>query len=177
MDIQEIWQRAIKKTEIHRTRVRLLETFTYTEIPYMFLAESAVNIGDTVVRQGKVLIEKPAIILPGNPPQFSGFEFEDLSDIDSNKIIDFLLVRGVRFPSLKYNNQTSLVDIFEDSLKKAIAHYKNQLQRAENINTGLIIGPEDCWQLSVLIYVGTMISRSAEEDIRRLFDYYKHNHN
>ena len=104
-----MWQKAIKNTEIMRTRVRLLETFTHTEIPYIFLAESTLNIGDTVVRKGNVLVEKPAIILPGNPPQLHGFEFEDAVDIDANKVIDFLLIRGVRFPSLKYNNQTSVM--------------------------------------------------------------------
>ena len=177
MDIEQMWQRAIKNTEIMRSRVRLLETFTHTEIPYVFLAESTLNIGDTVVRKGKVLVEKPAIILPGNPPQFQGFEFEDLFDIDRHKIVDFLLIRGVRFPSLKYDNQTSLVDIYEGSIKKAIERYKDQLQRAEDVHTGLIIGPEDCWQFSVLIFIGTMVSRSAEEDIRRLLDRFKPNHN
>ncbi len=177
MDIQEMWQKAIKNTEIMRTRIRLLETFTHTEIPYIFLAESTLNIGDTVVRKGKVLVEKPTIILPGNPPQLQGFEFEDAVDIDANKVIDFLLIRGVRFPSLKYNNQTSLIDIYEGLLKKAIEHYKDGLQRAEDVHTGLIIGPEDCWQLSVLIFVGAMVSRSAEEDIKRLLDHYKHNNN
>lgn len=175
MDIEEAWQKALRNTEIMRTRVRQLETFAHTEIPYIFLAESSLNIGDTVIRGGKVLVEKPAIILPGNPPQFQGFEFEDILDMDSNKVVDFLLIRGVRFPSLKYNNQISTVDIYEGSLKKAIGYYKDKLQRAENVHTGLIVGPEECWQFSVLIFVGTMVSKSAELDVRRLFDRYKHN--
>jgi len=166
MDIIERWERALKNTEIIRTRVRLLETFISTETPYIFLAESTLNIGDTIVRKGKVLVEKPTIILPGNLPQFQGFEFEDLPDIDSSKVADFLLIRGVRFPSLKYNNQTSAVDIYEGSLKKAIEYYKGKLQRAEDVHTGLITGPEDCWQFSTLIFIGTMVSRSAEADIR-----------
>ena len=175
MDIEENWQKALKKTEIFRTRVRQLETFAHTEIPYMFLAESTLNVGDTVVRQGRILVEKPAIILPGNSPQFYGFEFEGDLNIDTNHVVDFLLIRGVRFPSLKYNNQISTVDIYEGSLKKAIEHYKDRLQRAEDVHTGLIAGPEDCWQFSVLIFVGTIVSKSAEVDIRRLFDRYKHN--
>lgn len=177
MDMQEAWQRAIKNTEIMRTRVRFLETFTHTELPYTFLAESVLNIGDTVVRKGKILVEKPTIILPGNPPQLQGFDFEDILSMDSNKVIDFLLIRGVRFPSLKYNNLTSSVDIYEGPLKKAIEHYKNQLQRIEDTTTGLVIGPEDCWQFSVLIFIATMVSRSAEEDIKRLLDRYNFDHN
>lgn len=175
MDIEESWQKALKNTEIIRPRVNLLETFTHTEIPYIFLAESNLNVGDTVIRKGKLIVEKPAIILPGNPPQFNGFEFEDLLSIDANRVVDFLLIRGVRFPSLKYNNQIQTVDIYEGSLKKAIDCYKDKLQRIEDVHTGLMAGPEDCWQFSVLIFIGTVASRSAEQDIRRLFDRYRHN--
>ncbi|MBN1405190.1 MAG: hypothetical protein JW946_01570 [Candidatus Omnitrophica bacterium] len=175
MDIGESWDKALRNTEIIRTRVCMLETFAHTEIPYIFLAESSLNTGDTVVRTGKLVVEKPAIILPGNPPQLSGFDFEDLLSVDSDKVLDFLLIRGVRFPSLRYNNQVSTVDIYEDSLKKAIAHYKDKLQRMEDVHTGLIAGPEDCWQFSVLIFIGIVASRSAQQDIRRLFDGYKNN--
>ena len=175
MDIEATWQKALKNTEILRTRVRRLETFTHTEAPYIFLAESSLNIGDTVVRKGRVLVERPAIILPGNPPQFQGFDFEDLLDIDSNKVIDFLLIRGVRFPSLKYDNHISTVDVYEGSLKKAIEYYKNKLQRMEDVHTGLMIGQEDCWQFSILIFIGAMVTRSAEGDIRKLFDRFKTN--
>lgn len=175
MDIEEIWQKAIKNTEILRMRMRQLETFTHTEISYVFLAESTLNLGDTVIRKGKILIEKPAIILPGNMPQFQGFEFEDIFNIDPYRVADFLLIRGVRFPSLKYNNQTSSIDIYEGPLKKAIKNYSNRLQRTEDTTTSLITGPEDCWQFSVLIYVCSIVSRSAEADVKKLFDRFKHN--
>lgn len=175
MDMHKSWQKALKNTEIQRTRVRHLDTFTHTEIPYLFLAESTLNIGDTVIRRGRVLVERPSIVLPGNPPQLEGFDFEEELHVNSNDVIDFLLIRGVRFPSLKYNNMISTVDIYEGSLKKAIEHYKDKLQRVEDVHTGLVIGPEDCWQFSVLIFIGSIVSRSAESDIRRLFDHYKHN--
>ncbi len=175
MDIEQTWQKALKNTEILRARVRQLETFAHTEIPYLFLAESALNMGDTVVRSGRVLVEKPAIILPGNLPQFQGFDFEEVLDINTDKIIDFLLIRGVRFPSLKYDHHISTVDIYEGPLKKAIEYHKNKLQRAEDVHTGLMIGPEDCWQFSILIFIGAMVSRSAEGDIKKIFNHFKNN--
>ena len=174
MDIEKNWQKALKNTEVVRMRIKYLETFTHTEIPYIFLAESAINQGDCVVRKGKILVEKPAIILPGNPPQFQGFEFEEDLETDSNKVADFFLIRGVRFPSLKYNNQVSTVDIYEDSLKNAVKHFKDTLERSEDIHTSLMTGLEDGWQFSVLILVGAMVSRSAEGDIRKLFDRHKY---
>src|SRR3989338_3987762 len=82
----------------------------------------------------------------------------------------FLLVRGVQFPGMKYNNQNHSIDVYEGGLSKAIEHHKMMLQRHENVHTGLIAGPEDCWQFSVLLFVCSQIIRSADSDIKRLMD-------
>ena len=173
MDIQERWEKALEKTEIIRPRIQELLTFSSTEAPYIFLSESTINVGDTVVRKGSVLVEKPSLILPFGLPQFEGFDFEKESDLDEDMIANFLLVRGVKFPSLKYNNQTYSLDIFEDRLKKAIDHYNNKLQREEDVSTGLIVGPEDCWQFAILIFICTQVIKSADGDIKRLLDEFK----
>jgi hypothetical protein len=77
VDIQDYWEKAIKYTQIVRPRVQPLAVFGDTQMPYVFLAESSVNAGDTVVRKGDVVVEKPAIILPSNLPQFEGLESEE----------------------------------------------------------------------------------------------------
>lgn len=174
MDIQEIWEKALAKTEIIRPRVQHLKTFSSTELPYIFLAESSVNQGDTVVRKGNVMVEKPSIILPPDLPQFEGFEFEKEMHLGKDILTNFFLVRGIRFPSFKYNNQTSLIDIHEGRLKKAVEFYSNQLQKEENVDRGLVVGPEDCWQFSILIFISAQIVKSAPNDIRRLLDGHKH---
>lgn len=172
MDFAKYWETALRKTEIIRPRVQPLSASATTCLPYIFLAESAVNQGDTVVRRGEVLVEKPAIILPQNFPQFEGFEADNEITFDSDLVTSFLLVRGIRFPSMKYNNRTHSLDVREGKLQSAIDFYKNQLQREENITTGLVAGPEDCWQFSVLIYTGSQILKTAQKDIQRLLDEY-----
>jgi hypothetical protein len=173
MDIQEKWEKALEKTEIIRPRIQDLLTFSSTDLSYIFLSESAINAGDTVVRKGSVLIERPSLILPLGLPQFEGFDFNKESDLKEDMIANFLLVRGVKFPSLQYNNRTYSLDIFEDRLQKAIEYYNDKLQREENVNTGLMIGPEDCWQFSVLIFVCTQVIRSTDGDIKKLLDEFK----
>ena len=171
MSIQENWEKALKKTEVIRPRVMPLHTFATTHVPYVFLAESAVNTGDTVVRKGEIAIERPAIILPPNMPQFDGFEFDDeASHLNEEFLKSFFLVRGVTFPSYKYNNKTQSVDIYEGRLSQAIEHYLGSHARDENTHSGLISGPEDVWQLSVLIFVCGQVARSADGDVRRLMD-------
>ena len=166
MDIEKTWERALKYTEIIRPRVKPLDTSKTTHLPYIFLAESSINLGDCVVRKGEVLVEKPLILLPPGLPQLDGFDFRDASRQQEEMITNFFLVRGIEFPSLKYNNKTYSLDIFEGRLSRAIKEYTQELQKEENVTSGLIIGPEDCWQFSVLIFICTQILRSADNDIK-----------
>lgn len=177
MDIQDSWEKALKKTRIIRARAQELQTFSDTELPYIFLSEAFVNTGDTVVRKGEILVEKPAIILPHNIPQFDGFDFEKELDITQDMITNFLIVRGVSFPSMKYNNKTSSLDIYEGHIERAIGHYADMLERREDVRSGLIVGPEDCWQFSVLIFICTQVARAVNSDIRRLLEDFRNRSN
>lgn len=170
MDIHESWEKALKLTEVVRPRVQPLATFEATQIPYIFLAESIVNHGDTVVRKGEVTVEKPSIILPPYMPQFEGFEFEKKFTGAEDYLTTFLMVRGIKFPSMKYENKVNSLDIHEGKLQAAIDHFSKLLQKQENVSAGLVIGPEDCWQFSVLIFVCSQALRSAEGDFRKLFE-------
>jgi hypothetical protein len=172
MDIEKAWERALRSTEIIRARVQALQTLYTTRVPYVLLSESSINEGDTVVRKGIINVEKPALIVPPNNPQFQGFEFEEDQGVGQNSLINFLIVRGITVPSLRYDNRTSSLDVHEDKLSGAIKHYKDLLQQKEDVETGLLIGPEDCWQFSLLIFICTQIARNADQDIRKLLDDY-----
>jgi len=178
MDFNKIWARALKNTEIIRTRIQTLMTMGDTRVPYVLLSESSINEGDTVVRKGDVLVQRPSLIVPPNNPQFEGFELDSLDDghnFEQNSMINFLLVRGISLPSMHYDNKTSSLDIYEGKLSNAIKHYNDLFQQQENIKTGLISGPEDCWQFSLLIFICTQIARNAEIDMKKLLDEYKRN--
>ncbi|MDI6703727.1 MAG: hypothetical protein QME40_03530 [bacterium] len=177
MGLEEEWNRAVRETKIIRSYLSTLLSFKDTELPYTFLAKSKVNVGDTVVRKGKVLAHKPLLILPPNYPQFEGFEFEKDYQVNPDTIRSFLLMRGVSFPSLKYSNETCSLDIFEGSLTKATDYFSLELEKKEDVHSGLIVGPEDCWQFSILIYVANLMVKSAPNDIRKILeDFWKKNH-
>jgi hypothetical protein len=173
MDIQALWDRARQHTEIRRMRLPDLATFDATAVPYIFLAESALHQGDTIVRKGHVLIERPSIVLPSFSPQFEGFDFEQALHLSEEAVATFLLVRGIQFPSMKYRHQMSSLDVFEQPLQKAVEHFGQQLSMAEDVKTGLVIGPEDAWQFSLLLLVGALVVRSAEGDLRRILDEWR----
>ncbi len=170
MDIEQLWEKAQDKTEVIRGRVKGLSTFGNTKVPYVFLGESVVNEGHVVVRKGKIIIEKPMIVLPENMPQFEGFEFEDDIDGGLDAVHTFFYMRGIRFPSLKYNNTVDKLDLEEMTLSKSIEKHRKNLERRENVSTALIVGPEDCWQFSVLLHMASLIGRCARTDILNLID-------
>jgi hypothetical protein len=175
MHLQELWDKALKSTEVLRSRVVDLPSFEATALPYVFLAESSVNAGDTVVRKGQVLIERPSLIWPS--AQFEGFEFQQDWSLSEDAVMNFLLVRGIKFPSMRYHHELSSLDLREGSLQSAITHYTTQMKQAEDVQTGLVAGPEDAWQFSVLILVGSLMARSAEGDLRRLLEAWRQSRN
>ena len=173
MEFHEAWAQALKETEIIRTRVLSLPTFDDAHVPYVFLSPSTVNEGDTVVRRGKVLVQRPALMLPPNIPQLDGFDFQKNEGETEHSILSFLLVRGITLPSLKFNNQTYSLDIFEGDVRKAVSYFANQMEREEDVATGLMLGSEDVWQYSVLIFICSQIARNTEVDLKRLMDDYR----
>jgi hypothetical protein len=174
MDLDKLWQKALKKTEIHRARLNKLHTFKETELPYILLTESLVNEGDTVVRKGTIKVDKPIIVMPEHYPVFDGFDFKEDLDISDDNMRSFLLMRGISLPSLKYSNDTYAVEVYEGSLSKAIGHYKKLLQKQEDIRLGLVIGPDEAWKFSLVIYVASMVTKSAQNDITTFIDKLKH---
>ncbi len=173
MDIQALWERARKQTEILRMRLPDLSTFETTGVPYIFLAESLLNQGDTLVRKGHVLIERPSLVLPGLSPQFEGFAFDTDLHVSDDTVATFLLVRGIQFPSLRYHHEVSSLEVSEQSLQKTINHYTDHLARQEDIKTGLVVGPEEAWQFSLLLLVGALVIRSAHGDLQRILDEWR----
>jgi hypothetical protein len=170
MDIEQLWEKAQEKTEVIRGRAKGLATFSHTLVPYMFLAESSVNDGHIVVRKGKIIVDKLMVVLPEDMPQFEGFDFKEGLGLEEASIQTFLLMRGIRFPSLKYNNNVEQLDLEESSLAKAIEKHKKTLEREENVTTALIAGPDDCWQLSILLYLASLVARCTRTDIMNFFN-------
>ena len=175
MDIEKSWNKALKNTEIIRARIQALMTSADTHVPYILLSESTVNLGDTIVRKGEVVVQKPSLIIPPHNPQFYGFDFEKENGFQENSLVNFLLVRGVFLPSMVYDNKTFTLDVHEDKLSNAIKFYEDLLRQEENTRTGLVCGPEECWQFSLLIFICSQIMRNADQDIRKfLEDFKKH---
>ena len=176
MNLEEKWEQAVRETQIIRYRLRSLLAFDATELNYIVLGASSINVGDTVVHKGKVVVHQPLIIMPhGHRAQFEGFSFEEDMHLSGDDIRRFLLMRGVSFPKLKYRNEICDLDVYEGDLDRAVGYFTDQLERREDVQCGLMSGPEDAWEFSVLMYVAAMAARSASSDIDRILEELRQN--
>ena len=116
---------------------------------------------------------KPKLLLPDHHPQFEGFDFDQLK-ADENSIQTLMYVRGVRLPSVKLKNVQGQ-QVYDGTVDDAIAQYSRDLGRAEDIETGLILGQDSVWPFALLFYVSLLIVKNLPKDIERLLEEFREN--
>lgn len=161
--IMEKIARVQRETKLVRTRQHDLFTFGATRLPYVFLAASSVNAGDMIVRRGEVTVGRPQIMTLRDMPQFEGFEFED-------DTVPLLMSRGIQLPAMKYENCHASLQVEPGPMERALEKVVNLLDKESNNRTGVIVGPEDLWALSLVHYVGYMVVRSAPGNFGEYFE-------
>jgi hypothetical protein len=165
-NFEERWARATDKTHLHRTRKHDLYTFGATRLPYIFLAESAINVGDTIVRRGEISTEKPAIFLGGSQsPRFEGFQ-----DSEEDQKDQLLFARAFRFPGLNVQNQHMQMELVAREASALCDELMSELDDQRDSRTAVIEGPEDLWGLSLIFYAAQMTSRSAPGNMREMME-------
>ena len=171
-DLETKFKYALEHSVIHRARKSDLYTFGTTKLPYAFIAESAINKGDTIIRNGEISTEKPQLILGDHLPSFTGFgdEYEG-----KEQEMSFLFGRMFHFPNLTYQHQSTSLEVVPMELERVIDQQQAQLDANQNFRTALISGPEDCWALSLVIYASEMTKRSAPGNLKDMLDRQKFN--
>lgn len=164
-DFDQVFQRATDETELLRTRKNDLYTFGATRLPYIFLAHSAINEGDTIVRRGEIQTEKPAIVFGGDQQsRFEGFEEE------GHEELKLLFMRAFRMPNLNVHNQDMHLEVVSKELEALGDKFMHELDRENDSRTAVIRGPEDLWGISLLIYAGEMTRRSAPGNMKDIME-------
>ena len=170
MNPNEMFKAALETTDVVKRRQYSLFTFGTTKLPYYFIAQSEIDPHDTVVREGKVNVEKPQIYIPGYNPQFEGFEFDEDIPMDEEDIKYVFLSRRIVLPSLHYIHSEKSLKVESVSVEEKINNVCNLLSRKSDTITGVIRGKDKFFPFPLLIYVGEMIMRSTGSNIMDLFE-------
>ncbi len=169
MNIYEAMQYAGQHTNIIRARKNLLYTFGSTRLPYVCLTDSPRATNEIVIRKGVVTADRPQIALPGEPFQFEGFDFPGL-DEEENQAMQVLIARRIEVPPARYVNKSEDTTTETGTMTDAVERAVNRLDRSNDIRTAVITAPENVWNLSILLYVGSQVVRSAPSNVAEHFE-------
>ncbi len=166
MDMEEAFKMAQEDTTFVKVRKNLLYTFGATRLPYVCLSQAPDNADFVMVRSGEVMADKPHIALPGEMFSFEGFK-------DFGRDEPFVsLARRISMPPSKYVNKQDGAPARETGpLSEAIQRVVNKLENDNDVRTAVISAPDQVWGLSVLLYVGSQVARSAQSNVQEHFEH------
>ena len=73
-------------------------------------------------------------------------------------------------PPSKYVNKAGAESTEPGPLSEAIERAVNRLDGDNDVRTAVISAPEKVWGLSVLLYVGSQVARSAPSNVQEHFE-------
>jgi len=171
MDIDdERIREAVKHTEILRAPKQSLYTFGTTSIWYYLVTEPAYselikNITETVVREGRIIAERPRIVTPYYLSRLEGFGsearryFEGLVEEYGSSI------RGLFY---NYRNEPEELTIVSDNLLSVVDKINAEIDKRGDPLAAIIKGEDELWDVSLLKFIHEVTSSSLEDNVRQM---------
>jgi hypothetical protein len=166
MDIDdERIKEAVRHTETLRLPKQSLATFGTTNIYYYLVSEPAykelvANVTETVIREGRVIAQRPRVVTPYYLSHLQGFSAE------ARRYFDTLTRQhGANAPGLfySYRNEPKELSIVSDSLRSVVAKLNAEIDKQGDPLTSIIKGEDELWDVSLLKFIYE-ITRSSIED-------------
>ena len=157
-------------TEILRHPRQHLSTFGITNIYYYLITEPVYselvdNVSETVIREGRVIAERPKIVTPYYLTHLEGFSY------DARRYFEILLrMHGPDTPGLfyTYKNEPKELNIVTDNWQLVIDKLNKEINEKGDPMTSIIKGHDDLWDVSLLKFIYEITSRSLQSNIAQL---------
>jgi hypothetical protein len=171
MDIDdERIREAVRRTETLRLPKQSLATFGTTNIYYYLVTEPAykelvANVTETVIREGRVIAQRPRVVTPYYLSRLQGFSAE------ARKYFDTLTKQhGANAPGLfySYRNEPKELSIVSDSLRSVVAKLNAQIDKQGDPLTSIIKGEDELWDVSLLKFIYEITRSSIEDNLWQL---------
>ena len=168
---------AIEHTEVVRHPQQTLATFGITNIYYYLLTEPVYREilskeEEAVVREGKVVVERPKIVTPYYLLNlFEGFEH-------GRQYAEYMLREyGSNEPGLlyRYKNEMVEMNILSSPLDAVIHNLSQKIDREQNRMAAIIKGVDELWDISLMKFIHDLTRNSLRSNVmelgaRRLLD-------
>ncbi len=168
-------EHAARQTEIVRHPRQHLATFGTTNIYYYILSEPAypdLSPGtdkssgtETVIREGRVIAERPKIVTPYYLTHLEGFSY------DARRYFEKLMtMQGPSAPGLfyTYKNEPGELNIVSNNVKAVIDKLNEEIDGKNDPLMAIIKGQDDMWDVSLLKFIYETTSRSVGGNIAQM---------
>lgn len=164
---------AVAQTEIMKAPKSYLQTFGTTRVNYFIVtepifAEFASGPEETVIREGIVTSQRPAVVTSTYMARLEGFNREAQEYFDS-----VAREYGPNTPGLlySYRNEPGVTNIVEGHVNEVGQRISQRLHQEGNYLSAVIKGMDDLWDLSLLKFIFEYTRASITGNINDLYSH------
>jgi len=150
---------ALEHTELVRAPRRGLETFGSSVIDYYVVTELVGNL--SVVRDGKVIAERPKIVTPAYLVNVEGFS-------DQARKYIAMMARDRPHDSgifYRYKNEPKGMNVVSEPIRQVISKLSSQIEEEHNPLSTIIRGVEELWDVSLLMFIYELTAKSVRTNV------------
>lgn len=159
MEMDKRIKYAVEHTELIRPPQQHLATFGTTTLNYYVVTGLAENL--SVVRDGKVVAEKPRIVTPSYLVGLEGFSEE------ARKYITTMAREHPNEPGVfyRYKNHPREMTIVSETIRQVIGKLNAQIEEEHNPLSTIIKGVEELWDVSLLMFIYHLTRKSIYTNV------------
>ncbi len=158
---------AVRHTEIVRLPRQSLATFGTTNIGYYLVtrpvySELVKGVTETVVREGRVIADRPRIVTPYYLSRLEGFTAE------ARRYFDMLVkTHGPDVPGLfyTYRNEPKGLTIVAESLASVVDRINSEVDKRGDPLVAIIKGEDELWDVSLMKFINDMTRSSLRGNL------------
>jgi len=161
---------AVSNTEVLRPPRQTLSTFGTTNVYYYLVTEPSYSEftggeDETVVREGRVLAERPRVVTPAYLANVEGF-----SDHAKRYLEMVAREQGSNTPGLfyGYRNEPREMNIVSSDMTAVVHKIEGDIEKEGNPLTAIIKGVDELWDVSLLKFIFDMTRYSLGSNVYEL---------
>ena len=161
---------AVRSTEILRPPKQSLSTFGTTNIYYYLLTqpayvEASQGITETVIREGRVIAQRPRIVTPYYLSRMDGFSLEA-----RRYLINMIETHGPDATGLfyTYKNEPKELNIVTDSMIAVLEKLNTEIDKRGDPLTSIIKGLDELWDVSIMKFIYEVTRGSVGNNLQQM---------
>jgi len=167
---QDRIENAVRHTQILRPPRQSLSTFGTTNVYYYLLSEPTYSeltgdLNETVIREGRVIAEKPKIVTPYYLSRLEGFSSEAKNYFES-----LIRTHGANAPGLfyTYRNEPKSLNIVSDRWLAVVDRLNREIDERGDPLVSIVKGQDELWDVSLMKFIYEITRTSLKDNLMQL---------